>query len=94
MALSVIMVMCLSMVGGTTSCKVTGNSYIGTTTDKVMCSEFADAAINDRLLESGKMGWANGMCVDRSEYVDLTKRSVNYLEGKGFKVKFESYKGK
>ena len=36
MALSVIMVMCLSMVDETTSCKVTGNSYIATTANKVM----------------------------------------------------------
>lgn len=94
MALSVIMVFCLSMADGETSCKVTGSSYFGATNDKVMCTEFANSAINDRLLESGKEGWAHGMCIDRSSYVDVTKRAVDYLEGEGFKVKFESYKVK
>lgn len=93
MGLSVIMTVCLLAVDGTTICNVTGNSKYATYESEDECTESANSSINDALLESGKEGWASGVCVGRSAYVSVVKKSVSQLESEGYKVKFKAFKG-
>ena len=93
MALSVIMATCLNLVDGSTACTVTGAVNFQATNNKQMCTDYANASINEKLLESGKSGWAYGQCVERSTSTAVINAAVEYLESQGFKVKFNSYKG-
>lgn len=92
MPLSVIMTVCLLAVDGSTICSVTGNAKYATYESEEECSQSADSSINDALLESGKEGWASGICVERSAYVSAVKKSVSYLQSKGHKVTFKAFK--
>lgn len=92
MSLSVMMTMCLSMVDGTTDCKVSAMYALRTTRNVAMCSNSADAAINNRLLESGKEGWAKGLCFEQDKYSQMVTGAVAWLEKQGYKVTFTTYK--
>lgn len=92
MPLSVIMTVCLSMLDGTTECTITGRQIVPAADSKEVCTAYADGAINEVFLESGKAGWASGICVDRASYSKVINRSVEYLESKGYKTTFKTYK--
>lgn len=93
MSISVMMVMCLAMKDGTKECNVSGRYYQPDAYSVDDCTNAADSAINDRLLESRKVGWAKGVCFSQDKYSQVITRAVEYLEAKGYKVNFEAYKG-
>lgn len=93
MSISVMMVMCLAMKDGTKECNVSGRYYQPDVTSVDDCSNAADSAINDALLESNKEGWAKGVCFTQDKYSQVITRAVEFLESKGYKVNFEAYKG-
>lgn len=93
MSISVMMVMCLAMKDGTKECNVSGRYYQPDVYDVDECTSEADSAINDRLLEIRKVGWAKGVCFPQEKYSQVVTRAVEYLEAKGYKVNFQAYKG-
>ena len=93
MSISVMMAICFAMKDGSTECKVSALYDLPTTNNVEMCTSMADAKINDILLESGKEGWATGVCFPQDKYSAVVTRSVSFLEAKGYKVSFEAYKG-
>jgi len=92
MSISVMMVMCLAMKDGAPECNIRAMYSLPTTNDIQMCSNMADAKANDVLLETGKVGWAKGVCFAQDDYSKVVTRTVEFLELKGYKVNFESYK--
>lgn len=93
MSISVMMVMCLTMKDGTKECNVSGRYYQPDAYSVDDCTSAADSAINDRLLESRKVGWAKGICFPQDKYSQVVTRAVEYLEVKGYKVNFKAYTG-
>lgn len=93
MSISVMMAICFAMKDGSTECKVSAMYDLPTTNNIEMCTSMSDAKINDILLESGKEGWATGVCFPQDKYSVVVTRSVSFLEAKGYKVNFEAYKG-
>lgn len=93
MSISVMMVMCLAMKDGTKECNVSGRYLQPDAYSVDECTNAADSAINDRLLEIGKVGWAKGICFDQGDYTQVVTRAVSFLESKGYKVNFKAYKG-
>ena len=93
MAISVLMAMCLAMKDGSTECVVSGRYEDPRATSTELCSRKAEADINSVLLENGKLGWASGLCFDQEAYSAVVTRSVEFLESKGYKVKFVTYRG-
>lgn len=92
MPLSVVMTLCLLASDGSTSCTVSGRAVFKEAPGEEVCSELANAAINNRLLELGKEGFAYGTCTQRSSYVSVTNAAVKFLKSKGYKVSFQAYK--
>lgn len=93
MSISVMMVMCLAMQDGTKECNVSGRYLQPDAYSVDDCTNAADSAINDALLESRKVGWAKGICFDQGDYTQVVTRAVSFLEAKGYKVNFKAYKG-
>jgi hypothetical protein len=93
MSISVMMAICFAMKDGSAECNVSAMYNLPTTNNVEMCTRMADAKINDILLESGKEGWATGVCFPQDKYSAVVTRSVSFLEAKGYKVNFEGYKG-
>lgn len=93
MSISVMMVMCLAMKDGTKECNVSGRYLQPDAYSVDDCTNAADSAINDALLESRKVGWAKGICFDHGDYTQVVTRAVSFLESKGYKVNFKAYKG-
>jgi len=93
MSISVMMVMCLAMKDGTKECNVSGRYLQPDAYSVDDCTNAADSAINDALLESRKVGWAKGICFPQDKYSQVVTRAVEYLESKGYKVNFKAYTG-
>lgn len=93
MAISVLMAMCLAMKDGSTECVVSGRYEDPRATSIAECSFEAEADINAILAEKNKAGWASGLCFDQEAYSAVVTRSVEFLELKGYKVKFVTYEG-
>lgn len=93
MSISVMMVICFAMKDGSTECNVSGRYNEPLAKIVSACSNEADAAINNVLLESNKQGWAKGICFPQDKYSQVVTRAVEYLEAKGYKVNFKAYTG-
>ena len=93
MLLSVIMTLCVSEINGSMSCVVSGRVSLNEPAGKTACTEYANAAVNNRLLASGREGFAAGFCTNRSDYVAATREAVKYLKREGYDVTFQVYEG-
>lgn len=94
MLFSVMMATCYAMKDDTTWCSVRARYTLPTELSLEKCSNLADAMANESLLETGKEGWAKGLCFEQERYSEVVTGTVSYLEGKGYKVDFTAYKGK
>jgi hypothetical protein len=81
------------MKDGSTECVVSGRYEDPRATSIELCSREAAADIQNVLLESGKKGWTEGLCFDQEVYSRVIPRAVEFLESKGYKVKFIAYRG-
>ena len=85
MSVSALMAMCLSMQDGYTDCQVS-TRYSKFATSIENCTAEADAMIKKILLDSGKQGWAEGVCFPQDKYEVVVSRAIESLQLKGFKV--------
>lgn len=85
MSVSALMAMCLSMQDGSTECQVS-TRYSKFATSIENCTAEADAMIKKILLDSGKRGWARGICFQQEKYDVVVKRAVEYLQMRGYGV--------